>query len=542
MGKALKIPVVMKTWAGDGSHDFDYICRSLPSLINSGLPDNIEIVIYDDGSTNTSLLRFLQHVSNNNERVRLVLGKKNKGPNLAQQDIYNWVVNQYPKTPFYINVDDDVIYHHGWFQKLLNAKRLCNEAGLNGVFTALNMPYRKPFASLDINTNRYLLKWKQPALNWLIPRQVYQHVGPFMDEGIAYDTVYSHWMRLKHYPVICLTPSYVQNIGMIGAYAFDDTTTAVDFIGEGYINEPIKRLFHMSSYYLKRLPEKCKRIINPTATNINPIRWGTEFIHEGLTAQGKTVAMFSVNDSNRLGWTDGELKSRILKVRKANLNFGVRESAPLLQVNRSGNPVWIEIPWRFAPNLRELVILNKSIVKPVEIFRSIITQLRLLHSCGIVHNKIRQDNIYFYDENNCFVLYWLGTEPISRKPFSKLSNNDLINLLSGALNKWALPETREMFAVRYLEAMAPEVIDNGNACLQSDIYSAAAISLLTLHPPLKTMNQLKGRSGRTCCLRVLSSMGINKRIENLFRRCLKSDPRERPADAIEVYESLKHCL
>lgn len=138
----------------------------------------------------------------------------------------------YPDAQFFVNVDDDVIYNPHWFSKLLEAQKELQAFGLNGIFTALNMPWRKPFAELHTQANTYLLKWKPPALNWLIPRRVYDRVGPFVDDGIAYDTSYSHWLRLHGFPTICLTPSYVQNIGTYGAYSRDNKTTATDFVGE----------------------------------------------------------------------------------------------------------------------------------------------------------------------------------------------------------------------------------------------------------------------------------------------------------------------
>lgn len=118
------------------------------------------------------------------------------GPNLGQVDAYAFVEAVYPDAQFFVNVDDDVIYNPHWFSKLLEAQKELQAFGLNGIFTALNMPWRKPFAELHTQANTYLLKWKPPALNWLIPRRVYDRVGPFVDDGIAYDTSYSQWLQL----------------------------------------------------------------------------------------------------------------------------------------------------------------------------------------------------------------------------------------------------------------------------------------------------------------------------------------------------------
>ena len=69
------------------------------------------------------------------------------------------------------------------------------------------------------------------ALNWLVPRSIYELVGPFRDVGIAYDTDYANRLAQHRLPVICLRPSYVQNIGYFGAYQAGDELRAPDFVG-----------------------------------------------------------------------------------------------------------------------------------------------------------------------------------------------------------------------------------------------------------------------------------------------------------------------
>ena len=229
----IKIPIVIKVWAGSEPHDFRYISRSLPSLLASDLPEAVDVLVFDDCSTDPRLRSFLLELSKQDRRVRLFLGDVNKGPNKGQADAYALVENEYPEAPYYLNLDDDVVYHRRWLSRLLEARESLRPRNVNGIFTALNMPFRAPHGILRTPGGTCLLKWKQPALNWLIPREVYQEVGPFTDEGIAYDTAYSHWLRLNGYSVICLTPSLVQNVGTFGAYSRDHSTTSDDFLGEG---------------------------------------------------------------------------------------------------------------------------------------------------------------------------------------------------------------------------------------------------------------------------------------------------------------------
>lgn len=534
-----KIPLVMKVWAGAEPHDMHYITRSIPSLLASRLPASLEIVIYDDYSPNVALREFLAQMSKHDTRIRVIHGTENKGPNLGQQDIYRQVVEEYPSAPHYLNVDDDVVYHRDWLTHLLAAHEACQSVGLNGVFTALNMPYRNPHSVLTMHGRKYLLKWKQPALNWLIPRNLYEDVGPFRDEGIAYDTVYSHWMRLKNYSVICMTPSYVQNIGLLGAYATDDTTTSRDFVGEGEGYPLVARLNHALRYTLRRLPENARRLLDNTATQVAPVRWGTEFVHEGIDQAGESVAMFSFDDGMRLGWPKEEAARRVIEVQHADR--GGTSGIVTLRKNRQGTPVWVECRWRFAPNLRELPTLKLAAPSaPDALFRELIRQLLPLHEKGIAHNKIRQDNIYRADKDEGHRLTWLGTEPYPGTDFIGQGRARTIEMLSGAFNRWVLATTREEFAARYLESMAPEVMRGNPATPASDLFSVAAVIALTFIEPIRTMDQLeqlhqRWAQGDFAELPRIADVAV----QSVIRQCLASDPKARPADAREAAKFLE---
>jgi hypothetical protein len=85
---------------------------------------------------------------------------------------------------------------------------------------------------MRLPTTEVLLKERQAALNWLVPREVYQAVGPFRDVGVAYDSDYCNRLMPLGLPVICLKPSYVQNIGYHGAYQHGETYRALDYVGQ----------------------------------------------------------------------------------------------------------------------------------------------------------------------------------------------------------------------------------------------------------------------------------------------------------------------
>lgn len=467
-----KIPLVIKTWAGEAPHDMDYISRSIPSLLASDLTNNVDIIIYDDCSPNPAIREFLQTAAKSDNRLRIIFGEQNKGPNLGQQDIYKQIAAEYPDAPFYLNADDDVVYHRDWLNRLTGAYEACRRLGRNGVFTALHMPFRRHFDFIDAAGSRLYLKWKQPALNWLIPRDLYDDVGPFRDEGIAYDTVFSHWMRLKGYPIYCMSPSYVQNIGLLGAYATDDTTTALDFAGFS----TAQRMRYQLGYHLRRIPEYMRQLTDSAAEIVWPIRWGTEFVYEGVRRDGTSVAVYSFDDAQRLGWNLDDAAKRVEQVASAYAASRKPHLAPKLFRNRDGIPVRVEIPWRFMPNLREVIDFNLPKRPTVrELFTALIEQLAPLHEAGIAHNKIRPENIYVDQETGEIHLMWLGVEPCPSQEITTLPNLQRVQSFSGALNRWATPEIRNMFAERFQIFMAPEILSGSPPTPQSDLYSAAAI-------------------------------------------------------------------
>lgn len=523
-----KIPLVMKTWAGDAPHDMDYISRSIPSLLASKLPENIQIVIYDDCSPNQALRDYLKSIADRDHRIRVIFGEQNKGPNLAQQDIYRHIVNEYPEAPFYLNVDDDVIYHRDWLTRLTQAYHGCHEIGRVGVFTALNMPYRAPFEEISAGGMRLLLKWKQPALNWLIPRNVYQAVGPFRDEGIAYDTVYSHWMRLKGYPIFCMAPSYVQNIGLLGAYATDDTTTALDFVG----TSPIARIRHAAGFHLRRFPESLRHQFGQAAKMISPVRWGTEFVHEGIRRDGTPVAIYTLDDTQRMGWKPDQAAARVEQLARAYQDGGQGGLSPVLRRNREGKPVWIECPWRFMPNLRELKWLKlPDPPSPRAIMHALLDQLKLLHAQAVVHNKIRLENVYVDPQTGSLHLAWLGTEPCTGQDFTQTPKDNLVAQLSGALNRWARPDVREMFCRRYLDCMAPEVLTGQPATPRSDIYSAAAATIFFMQPDQDPSGDFLRSREPEMLARIESIRQNDPALHGLLLKCIASQPNQRPGDA-----------
>jgi GT2 family glycosyltransferase len=224
-------PVMVKVWAGREPHDFRYICRSLPSLLASDLPANARVVLIDDCSPNRRVVPFLVELAGSHDNVEVWRNPERMGPDRGQEYNFPRLVERFPDAPYYVLCDDDVIYHPGWLRRLIQVAQEARAAGINGIFTALNTPAKPSYREVGLATSAVLLKERQMALNWLVPRDVYDAVGPFRATGLAYDHDYGLRLKAAGFPVICLKPSYVQNIGYKGAYQSDDTLVARDYVG-----------------------------------------------------------------------------------------------------------------------------------------------------------------------------------------------------------------------------------------------------------------------------------------------------------------------
>jgi GT2 family glycosyltransferase len=231
MNSAVAFPIMVKVWAGKDRHDFRYIRRSLPSLLSSDLPEGARVIFVNDCSTDPRLEGFLAGLAARDPRVEVWTNPTNLGPDRGAEYNVPRVVARFPDAPYFMLCDDDVIYHPGWLRRLIQVYEEAKLIRLRGIFTALNVPFRPSFQSIRLPTSEVLLKERQAALNWLVPREVYEAVGPIRATGIAYDTEYCNRLAALGLPVICLKPSWVQNIGYHGAYQHDDSFTAKDYVG-----------------------------------------------------------------------------------------------------------------------------------------------------------------------------------------------------------------------------------------------------------------------------------------------------------------------
>ncbi len=535
-----RIPIVMKVWAGEQSHDFEYVSRSLPSLLNSDLPNGAEVVIFNDRSIDPRMAPFLDRIQKEDPRVRVIHNEVNKGPNKGQADAYAYVEQEYPDAICYMNVDDDVIYSRGWLTRLLDGKREIESLGMKGVFSAFNIPWRKAFAEFQTGTQMYLLKWKQPALNWLLPREVYEKIGPFMDEGIAYDTPYSHWLRLHGYPIFCLKPSCVQNIGIYGAYSIDDKTTAHDFVGEDGRGTGLTGLPQRLRWALTRAVAEFRNGQRGQSI-VAPIRWGSEWVYEAKGKDNKPVALFLINPEHAMGWEPHHIEARAQQMIQHQNRSPV--AVHEVRYNSRGAAIGVDCLWAVYPTLRECRKYPHlgSGLNPWKLLHVLVRDVLPLHDRGIVHNKIRLENIFVDRANDDMYLAWYGTEPPVQKDLLK-DPDRAIATFGGAVDKRAARHVRERFATYYLETVAPEVCEGGQPTPQSDVYAIGAAVLLAHLPKDESALSEMSRRREDWCMGHMTVFEErnSQRLRSILSQCVASNPTDRFKSAKELCHALKN--
>jgi GT2 family glycosyltransferase len=202
------------------------------------------------------------------------------GPNDGHTYNVPKIVEQFPQAPFYIFCDDDVLYHPGWLKRLIQTYYEAQQEGIEGIFTALNVPARPAVSTLRLPTSEVLIKQRQFALNWLVPTEIYHKVGPFRSIDIAFDTDYCQRLNQQGLWIVCLKPSYVQNIGLRGFYHSDnkhDIFYAQDYVGRVDLHSRMEQWQCNSQRWLMRAvdripPGLVRRMLKLTLSPLQKLR------------------------------------------------------------------------------------------------------------------------------------------------------------------------------------------------------------------------------------------------------------------------------
>ena len=524
------IHLLIKTWDGSESRR-GFIRRSLKSLLESEIPDAVRITVYDDASPSRELLSELTALKRTGA-INLIAGEHNLGPNKAQEVLGSIMHDSLIREDFFITADDDVLYHPAWFQELLGLYRDLRDRRDVGVFSAINMPFRRSLQVLNRSKGSAILKHRQPAVNWLIPREVYLEAGPFEDEGVAWDTSYCHRLRLMGKAIACLSPSHLQNIGTTGAYATDDTMISLDYIGQ----PRLRRIQLGLRWHATRLNGRLRMLVSRDAEILAPVRWGSEFVYEGRDSGGACLLVDDPSQHELSGHDRAKTVERTRKVSAALEREGLR--GPIARFSRLGELVRIEHPWRYLPNARELHRhrrIDASIARRILI--GTLEALLPLHRQGVIHNKVRPENV-FVDIDDTVSLAWAGTEPRVGQNCTTWDSDTSCRHFARAVSRWTDASVQRRHAENYMTSLAPEVAAGSEPTVVSDLFSAAAV-VCQLHPSAdQDPNGTYSSAAKRRSVGSLAWVGPDPRLYQTLQRLLAENPSDRPASASEALSAL----
>jgi len=215
----VKIPLFISTY-----NRINITRESLTSLIQSELPEHIEVIINDDGSTQSMLNMIQEDYSS-----FVLIKNQHRGiPNGKILPIQAGLKN-FPDIPYFFISDSDMIYTKYWVQTL---EKIYSEntkeskvAIVTGFDTAGNG--HKVIRKLNKFTG---IKASVGGANLLVDKEFYDE-EPFRNRG--WDWTFSKRARGKDRLLITTVPSIVEHIGVHGTFSrpnrFDSATR---FVGQ----------------------------------------------------------------------------------------------------------------------------------------------------------------------------------------------------------------------------------------------------------------------------------------------------------------------
>ncbi len=494
-----RFPVVVRTRAESGAGSFERISKSLTSLLESRLPPQADVLVGRDASSDPRLEPFISALKCSHKRLRVM-----------ESATLEVAAREYPDAPFLVTAENDVSYPHDWLEKLIEASEELARIGLKAIVSGESAGAQAPHARIALPRSQASLVWRQRGRMWLLPREVCATVGPFRDEGIDIEARICHTARLHGVAIVCLEP--------------------------GIVAHP--RWLEQVRSGARRLAWRARGgAVGGPARILGPVRWGSEWVHEGEIPGGQSRAICNLQELLGLGWDEAEA------VRRARSMLEARAPGPfaITAVGSGSTPggAVAEHAWSYWPSLRELKrYWPQALRDPLDIACTILSELAPLHSRGLVHNKARLENVYQDRVTGRVALAWLGIEPHSG---TRLWSDDdsLIERLSNALSARTARAIRERYATRFLEFVAPEVIDGVAASPASDVFAAAAVALRACGEELETLSTLRARR-RQWEAGVFPEVprGFPIEAETFLAKCLETNPARRFSGAREALASL----
>lgn len=215
------IPIVLNTW-----NRFPLMQVCVQTLMDSDLPKDIEIYVYDDHSSDERVIPFLQSLP-----VRLFRFETQQGCDEAIKNslkqVYAKLVAEKgdSKVPYLIHVEDDVYFHSQWYWELL---KMLDYANAHDVKVGLATVFR---CSAHATKNEkkmekvfdYLPHVGAPTL--LIHTSLLEKLSP---GGKGFDWDIGSLCQRQGLEIICSKRSWVEHLGQIGAHEAGGGTRGIN--------------------------------------------------------------------------------------------------------------------------------------------------------------------------------------------------------------------------------------------------------------------------------------------------------------------------
>lgn len=186
----------------------EFLSQAIDTAIrNAEFP--VEVIVHDDGSKNPAVRAYLRHLVDNGRISALI--ENPPGHNQGQGIALNRMFHMAKGDPI-IKLDQDLIFHPGWLRKAVaildaNAEELKDpkfnrEPGIG----ALGL-FRYPAEPVRYE-DMFLRDWRSGETAWeehedfvgsamVIPRWIWENLGPFEERSEAFAEDYSFKMKLK---------------------------------------------------------------------------------------------------------------------------------------------------------------------------------------------------------------------------------------------------------------------------------------------------------------------------------------------------------
>ena len=231
---------------------YDYIVRSVNSLLKTKWPEKCFLHIYDDASENLNIKDFLLKTQKENNEfyssqtlplleIFLIFRGKNLGCTKNTTTAIDDVFKTYPEEQFIVRLNDDAVYNPLWLFKMVSAKDILLEGSQKiGAITVFNTDMADPMYDKIQYRHRVIgnyndeIKIKEScgAFSSLLNKEIFY---PFTYDD-NWDITYIDRCKEKKYGFFVTDKSYSQHIGIEGLHSRgtteNDFDNAKDFVGE----------------------------------------------------------------------------------------------------------------------------------------------------------------------------------------------------------------------------------------------------------------------------------------------------------------------